>query len=311
MRKKIVVALGGNALGSTVIEQLDLAAVAASSIVNLIETGHDIIVTHGNGPQVGMINKALNHSYGQGVIETEFPMAESSALSVGYIGYHLQNAIQNELRKRGIGKEVASIVTQVMVDPKDPGFMNPTKPIGEFLTKEKAETLERVTGYRYMEDAGRGYRRVIASPKPVEIIELESIRKLSDHSVVIACGGGGVPVIEENGRLVGAEAVIDKDLTSALLARSIDADVFIILTGVENVAINYNKPNMKNLEVITQEELMEYMAEGHFAAGSMLPKVQAAINFISNQKNKKAIITSLENSSRAIMENKGTIIISE
>lgn len=311
MRKKIVVALGGNALGTTVKEQIELASVAAGSIVNLIETGHDIIVTHGNGPQVGMINKAMNYSHGQGVIETDFPMPESSALSVGYIGYHLQNAIQNELRKRGIKKEVASVVTQVLVDQSDEGFKNPSKPIGEFVTKEEAEAREKETGYRYMEDAGRGYRRVIASPKPVDIVEIESIRRLSDHSVVIACGGGGIPVILEDGRLVGVDAVIDKDLTSALLARSIDADVFIILTAVENVAINYNQPNMKKLEVIGQKQLLEYVAEGHFAAGSMLPKVLAAINFTSNQKNKKAIITSLENSSRAIMENKGTIIVSE
>ncbi|MBO1265291.1 carbamate kinase [Proteiniclasticum sp. SCR006] len=310
MGNKIVVALGGNALGNTVKEQLELASVAAKSIVDLMETGHDIIVTHGNGPQVGMISKAMNYAYEKNIIGTELPMAESSALSVGYIGFHLQNAIQNELRKRGMNKGVASVVTQVLVDKEDGGFRNPTKPIGAFVAKEEAQMLEKETGYKFVEDSGRGYRRVIASPKPVDIIELESIRNLSDHSVVIACGGGGIPVIEENGKLIGAEAVIDKDLTSALLARLIDADVFIILTAVEHVAINFNQPNMKKLEVITQKELKTYVGEGHFAAGSMLPKVLAAMDFTGSGKNKKAIITSLENSSRALRENAGTIIIS-
>jgi len=305
---KIVVALGGNALGNTVKEQIELASVAAKSIVDLIETGHDIIVTHGNGPQVGMINKGMNYAYERKIIGTDLPMAESSALSVGYIGYHLQNAIQNELRSRNINKSVASVVTQVLVDINDSGFTNPSKPIGAFVTKEEAGLLEIETGYKFIEDSGRGYRRVIASPKPVDIIEIESIRNLSDHSVVIACGGGGIPVIDQNGKLVGVDAVIDKDLTSSLLAKLIDADVFIILTAVEHVAINFNKPDMKELGIISLSELNEYVAQGHFAAGSMLPKVLAAIDFTRVGGNRKAIITSLENSARALKENAGTII---
>lgn len=310
--KKIVVALGGNALGNSVKEQLELVSVAAKSIVDLIETGNDIIVTHGNGPQVGMINKGLNYAYEMGQIETEVPFPESSALSIGYIGYHLQNAIQNELRKRGVRKNAATVVTQVLVDKDDPGFTKPTKPIGSFLSKEDAEVISAEKGYTFVEDSGRGYRRVIASPKPIDIIELETIKTLSNNgNVVIACGGGGIPVVESNTSLIGIDAVIDKDLTSSLLARLLDADIFMVLTAVDNVAINFNKPNMINLEKVGLSELSKYLDEGHFAKGSMLPKVLAAIDFVVNGCGKEAIITSLENSAKAITENKGTRVYND
>lgn len=308
LKKRIVVALGGNALGNTVEEQRELASVAAESIVDLIETGHDIIVTHGNGPQVGMIQKGMAFAYEKNAIGTDMPMAECSALSCGYIGYHLQNAIQNELRRRSIKKSVASIVTQVLIDKDDDAFKNPTKPIGSFISKEEAEKLHKETGMIYIEDSGRGYRRVVASPKPVDIIELDSIESLSRHSVVIACGGGGVPVIDQAGNLTGADAVIDKDLTSGLLAKKIDADVFIILTAVDNVAINFNKPDMKVIGSIKSDEMKRYIEEGHFAAGSMLPKVLAAMDFIEGSAKRKAIITSLQNSAKALKDGAGTVV---
>lgn len=312
MVKKVVVALGGNALGDNVEEQLGLVSVAAESIVDLIETGNHIIITHGNGPQVGMINKGLNFAYEKGAIQTEMPFPECSALSGGYIGYHLQNAIKNELRKRNIHKNVATVVSQVLVDKDDPAFRNPTKPIGSFLTKEQADAISLEKGYTFIEDSGRGYRRVIASPKPLEIIELETIKTLADHgNVVIACGGGGIPVIDEDNAYKGIDAVIDKDSTSALLARVLDADVLMVLTAVDYVAINFNQPNMKSLERINSKELKQYVEEGHFAKGSMLPKVLAALEFLEDKEGRTAIITSLENSAKAITDHRGTIISNE
>lgn len=309
MGKKIVVALGGNALGNNVEEQLELVSVAAISIVDLIETGNDIILTHGNGPQVGMINKGLNFAYEKGAIETEMPFPECSALSGGYIGYHMQNAIQNELKKRGINKDVATVISQVLVDKEDPAFQNPTKPIGSFLTREQADIIEKEKGYKFVEDSGRGYRRVIASPKPLDIVELGTIKALVNNgNVVIACGGGGIPVIEDNNSYKGIDAVIDKDTTSALLAKLLDADILMVLTAVDYVAINFNKPNMKNLENISITELKQYVNEGHFAKGSMLPKVLAALEFLEDKSGRSAIITSLENSAKAITDNQGTII---
>lgn len=308
MNKRIVVALGGNALGNTVAEQLELVSVAAVSIADLVESGNQIVVTHGNGPQVGMINKGMNYAFEMDQIETEMPFPECSALSIGYIGYHLQNAIRNELAGRNISKGVVTLVTQVKVDEEDPAFQNPTKPIGEFVSKEEAERISEEKGYTFIEDSGRGYRRVIASPRPLDIVELDSIRALSDSgNVVIACGGGGVPVID-NGKLTGIDAVIDKDLTSSLLASKLNADAFMILTAVDHVAINFNTPDMKELKEISVDELRKYVDEGHFAAGSMLPKVLAAMDFASKSDNKKAIVTSLENSLDAVKGNSGTVI---
>lgn len=309
MKKKIVVALGGNALGNDVEEQLRLVASAAVSIVDLIETGHSIVLTHGNGPQVGMISKGLNFAYAEGAIGTPMPFAESSSLSEGYIGFHLQNAIKNELRHRKIQKDVATVITQVLVDPKDPGFQNPSKPIGEFLTQEEAQRLGESTGHVFAEDSGRGYRRLIASPQPKDIVELNVISTLMDQGhVVIACGGGGIPVIEAQGKYRGIDAVIDKDSTTKLLAELLDADLMIILTAVDYVAINFNLPNMRQLKGVPVKELEEFVQEGHFAKGSMLPKVQAAIDFVKNKPKRNAIITSLENSARAIRFGEGTIV---
>lgn len=309
MGKRIVIALGGNALGNSVSEQLTQVSEAAVSIADLIEAGNDLVITHGNGPQVGMIHKGLNHSYSEGVIGTEMPFAECSALSGGYIGYHIQNALVNELRRRGLEKQVATVITQVVVDPNDPAFSYPTKPIGEFVTYEESERIAKEKGYVFVEDSGRGYRRVVPSPQPEDIVEIESIRKLSDEGfVVIACGGGGIPVIAEGGGYKGVDAVIDKDATSNLLAELLDANVLMVLTAVDNVAINFNKPDMRKLQRVSRTDLEKYVTEGHFAKGSMLPKVQAAISFVRNNSGREAVITSLENSALAISEGNGTIV---
>jgi carbamate kinase len=307
--KRIVVALGGNALGNSVSEQLAQVSEAAVSIANLVETGNDLVITHGNGPQVGMIHKGLNHSYFEGVIGTEMPFAECSALSGGYIGYHMQNALTNEFKRRGLDKKVATVITQVVVDSEDPAFQNPSKPIGEFISLEESKRIAKEKGYVFVEDSGRGYRRVVPSPLPIDIVEIEAIRKLSDEGmVVIACGGGGIPVIAETGGYKGADAVIDKDATSNLLAEQLDADVLMVLTAVDNVAINFNKPDMKKLQRVSRTDLEKYVLEGHFAKGSMLPKVLAAIGFVRNRLGREAVITSLENSALAIAEGNGTIV---
>lgn len=309
MGKKIVIALGGNALGNSVSEQLAQVSEAAVSIANLIETGNELVITHGNGPQVGMIHKGLNHSYSEGVIGTEMPFAECSALSGGYIGYHIQNALVNEFKKRGLDKQVATVITQVVVDPEDPAFKGPSKPIGEFVSFEESERIAREKGYVFVEDSGRGYRRVVPSPQPVDIVEIEAIRKLSDEGmVVIACGGGGIPVVAVDGGYKGVDAVIDKDATSNLLAELLDANVLMVLTAVDNVAINFNKPDMRKLQRVSRTDLEKYVLEGHFAKGSMLPKVQAAIGFVRNRLGREAVITSLENSALAMAEGNGTIV---
>ncbi|MBP1917604.1 carbamate kinase [Youngiibacter multivorans] len=309
MGKRIVVALGGNALGNSVSEQLAQVSEAAVSIANLVETGNDLVITHGNGPQVGMIHKGLNHSYSEGVIGTEMPFAECSALSGGYIGYHIQNALINEFKRRGIEKQVATVITQVVVDPQDPAFLNPSKPIGEFVSLNEAERISEAKGYVFVEDSGRGYRRVVPSPLPIDIVEIEAIRKLSNEGmVVIACGGGGIPVITEGSGYKGVDAVIDKDATSNLLAEMLDANVLMVLTAVDNVAINFNKPDMEKLQRVSRTDLEKYVNEGHFAKGSMLPKVLAAISFVRNRLGREAVITSLENSAHAIAEGNGTIV---
>lgn len=312
MGKRIVVALGGNALGNSVSEQLASVSEAAVSIANLIETGNELVITHGNGPQVGMIHKGLNHSYSEGVIGTEMPFAECSALSGGYIGYHMQNALINEFKRRGIKKQVATVITQVVVDQRDPAFLNPSKPIGEFVSLEEAESISESTGHVFIEDSGRGYRRVVPSPLPIDIVEIDAIRKLSDEGmVVIACGGGGIPVIAEGRGYKGVDAVIDKDSTSMLLAEMLDANVLMVLTAVDNVAINFNKPDMRKLQKVSRTDLEKYVLEGHFAKGSMLPKVLAAISFVRDRSGREAVITSLENSARAIAEGNGTIVYEE
>ncbi len=297
---KIVIALGGNALGKTWKEQLELVKKTAVSIVDLIEEGNHIVVAHGNGPQVGMINKEMSH--------VNMPFPECGAMSQGYIGYHLQNAIKNELLKRAINKNVVTLITQVEVDRFDSAFKNPTKPIGEFLSKEQALELEKTKGYTMIEDSGRGYRRVVPSPKPIDIVEKEVVNNLVDTgTVVITVGGGGIPVYKDNG-YHGVAAVIDKDFASSKLAELVDADVLCILTAVNNVAINFGKPNQIDLEEVNIDDLKKLIKEGHFAKGSMLPKVEAALRFVEATNNKVAVIASLKNAKEALKFNTGTII---
>ena len=305
--KKLVIALGGNALGNTPYEQLKLVQQTAKPIVDLIEAGNQVVIAHGNGPQVGMINLAMSTAANAKAIKSDMPFPECGAMSQGYIGYHLQNSIQNELRARGLKKSVATVVTQVLVDEADPAFSHPSKPIGAFYSKEEAEKIAAEKGYTMVEDAGRGYRQVVPSPKPVDVVEKETVNTLIDAGhVVITVGGGGIPVIEKDGRLVGVPAVIDKDFASAKLAELVKADALVILTAVDRVAINWGKPDQKSLETMTCEEAERYCKEGHFAPGSMLPKVQAAMSFA--RTGGEAIIASLENAAAALRGESGTKI---
>ncbi len=306
---KIVIALGGNALGETPKEQLELVRKTAKPIVDLIAAGHKLIIAHGNGPQVGMINKAMEAA-NQSVKTPEMPFAECGAMSQGYIGYHLQNALREELRNRKINKEVATIVTQVVVDAKDKAFKNPTKPIGQFVSKQESEKLTKEKGYLMVEDSGRGYRRVVPSPKPVDVVEKEVVKTLVDKGVVvITVGGGGIPVIKNKNRLTGVAAVIDKDFASAKIAEIVEADYLFILTAIDRVMINYNKPNQKALVKMNSKEARQYIKEGHFAPGSMLPKVEAALNFVDNGGKRTAVIASLEKAKEALSGKTGTKIV--
>ena len=306
--KKLVIALGGNALGNTPYEQLALVTKTAKPIVDLIEAGNQVVIAHGNGPQVGMINLAMSTAANAKAIKSDMPFPECGAMSQGYIGYHLQNSIQNELKARGIEKSVATVVTQVLVDENDPAFQHPSKPIGAFYSKEEAEKIAAEKGYTMVEDAGRGYRQVVPSPKPVDVVEKEMVNTLIDAGhVVITVGGGGIPVIEKDGKLVGVPAVIDKDFASAKLAELVKADALVILTAVDRVAINWGKPDQKSLETMTCEEAERYCKEGHFAPGSMLPKVQAAMSFA--RTGGEAIIASLENAAAALRGESGTKVV--
>lgn len=306
--KKIVLALGGNALGSTPEEQKDAVKTTAKSIVDLVEAGNKIIISHGNGPQVGMINLSFDTAAKSEAKTPAMPFPECGAMSQGYIGYHLQNAIENELKNRKLEKMVATIVSQVLVDKKDPAFENPTKPIGSFYTEEEAKAMEK-DGFVFKEDAGRGYRRVVPSPRPVDIVEKSAIKLLYDNDcIVVAGGGGGIPVVEEDGRLLGVPAVIDKDFTSAKIAELVDADTLIILTAVDQVAINFGKEDEKWLDEMTIDQAKVYIEEGHFAPGSMLPKVQAAISFAETKEGRQALITSLEKAAAGLQGKTGTII---
>lgn len=308
MSKKIVLALGGNALGDDLAGQMQAVKQTAQAIVDLIAHGHQVVVTHGNGPQVGMINLAFEAAAKTDAHTPMLPMSVCVALSQGYIGYDLQNAIREELLSRNMHIPVATLITQVEVDANDPAFNNPTKPIGSFFSKEEAEQLA-LKGYILKEDAGRGYRRVVASPQPVDIIEKETVKALMDAChVVITAGGGGIPVIREGNHLRGASAVIDKDWASAKLAAMIDADMLIILTAVEKVAINFGKPNEQWLDKLTLSDADRFIAEGHFAKGSMLPKVEAAASFARSRPGRKALITVLNKAKEAIEGKTGTII---
>ncbi|GAJ63950.1 amino acid kinase [Edwardsiella piscicida] len=308
MKKKIVLALGGNALGEGLAEQMKAVKTTARAIVDLIAQGHQVVVTHGNGPQVGMINQAFEAAAKTEAHTPMLPMSVCVALSQGYIGYDLQNALREELRDRGMQTPVATLITQVEVDGNDPAFLNPTKPIGSFFTQQEAELLTR-NGYNMKEDAGRGYRRVVASPKPVDIIEKETVKAMINAGqVVITVGGGGIPVIREGNHLRGASAVIDKDWASAKLAEMIDADMLIILTAVEKVAINFGKPNQQWLDRLSLTDAQRFIDEGHFAKGSMLPKVEAALSFARTRPGREALITVLDKAKEGIEGKTGTVV---
>ena len=308
MGKRIVIALGGNALGNNLPEQMAAVKYTAKAIADLIEEGHQVVISHGNGPQVGMIQNAMAE-YSRVHNQPLAPLSVCVAMSQGYIGYDLQNALREELLDRGAPRPCSTVLTQVRVDPEDPAFAKPTKPIGAFMTKEEADRLVAEKGCTVMEDAGRGYRRVVASPKPVEIMEIDTIKDLMEAGqVVIAAGGGGIPVIAQGNHLKGVPAVIDKDFASARLAQMIDADCLIILTAVEKVAINFGKPEQEWLADITTQQAREYMAQGHFAPGSMLPKVQAAVEFSASKPGRYALITLLEKAKDGIAGTTGTRI---
>lgn len=311
MGKRIVIALGGNALGNNLPEQMVAVQQTSKAIADLIQEGHEVIIAHGNGPQVGMIQNAmteLTRSNPEKYIPC--PLSVCVAMSQGYIGYDLQNALREELLDRGIDKPCATVLTQVIVDKNDPAFENPTKPIGAFMSKEEAEKLAAERGYVVKEDAGRGYRRVVASPKPQSIAEIETVKALVEAGhVVIACGGGGIPVFKTEGnRLDGAAAVVDKDFASCVLAQQLDADCLIILTAVEKVAIHFGKPDVKWLDELTPAEAQKYIADGEFAPGSMLPKVQAALQFAESKPGRTSLITLLEKAKDGVAGKTGTSI---
>ncbi len=308
-KKRIVLALGGNALGNTLSEQMIAVQGTAKAIAGLIEEGHEVVIAHGNGPQVGMINLAMETA-GKTEAKTPYiPMSVCVAMSQGYIGYDLQNALREELLNRGLNIPVATIISQVVVADDDPAFQNPTKPIGAFYTEAEARSIEAEKGYMMKEDAGRGWRRVVASPKPIDIVEKETVRTLlAAGQVVIAAGGGGIPVRTQGNHLAGASAVVDKDFASCVLAREIDADTLIILTAVEKVAVNWGKPDQKWLDSLSPAEAEQYIAEGQFAPGSMLPKVEAALQFAKSRPGRKALITLLEKAEDGIAGKTGTVI---
>ena len=311
MKQRIVIALGGNALGKNLPEQMAAVKKTAKAIVDLIQEGDEVVIAHGNGPQVGMIQNAMAE-----LVRSDpdryipCPLSVCVAMSQGYIGYDLQNAMREEMLDRGITKGAATVLTQVEVDPEDPAFLHPTKPIGSFLTKEEADQLVRERDYEVIEDAGRGYRRVVASPMPVSIIEIGTIRSLveTDH-IVVACGGGGIPVFRTEGHhLKGAAAVIDKDFAAECLAEQLDADRLLILTAVEKVAIHFGKEDQKDLSEMSCEEAEQYLADGEFAPGSMQPKIEAAVRFARSGRGRKALITLLERAAEGIAGKTGTVI---
>lgn len=309
-RKKVVIALGGNAIQSgdaTAAAQQMALEKTARQLVDFIEKGIDIIISHGNGPQVG--NVLLQQKTADSVKNPAMPLDTCGAMTQGMIGYWMQNAMDKVLKERGIMKDVVTVVTRVVVDQNDPAFLNPTKPIGPFYSEEEARRIMQESESFFKEDAGRGWRRVVPSPKPISIKEHKIIHSLIDQgNIVIAVGGGGIPVIETESGFIGIEAVIDKDFASQKLAELVDADALIILTAVDYVYIDFNKPTQKNLTEVSIKELETYIENGHFSAGSMLPKVEAAINFAKTNLERKTIITSLEQASNAIEGRAGTIV---
>ena len=306
---RIVVVLGGNALGDTPDQQAAAAEQTARVIADLVSGGHQVIVSHGNGPQVGLIQNAMTALAEEEPRQGETPLFLSGAMSQGYIGFDLQNALRRALQQQKLDRSVCTVLTQCAVDPEDPAFQNPTKPIGRHLSAREAKEVARKTGYLMKEDAGRGYRRYVPSPLPRQIVEKDSIRTLWDHgSVVICCGGGGVPVVPRDGGWQGVDAVIDKDFAAALLAEELDADLLVILTAVEKVAINFRRPDQQWLTNLTPEQAAQYEAQGHFAAGSMLPKVQAAAKFAASRPGRRAVITLPELAAEGIAGTAGTSV---
>lgn len=309
--EKIVIALGGNALQSkdsapTAAGQLAVVKRTCEKIADISCRGYEVAIVHGNGPQVGRI---LLASEAAKEVTPPMPFDVCGAMSQGYIGYHIQQALKYALSVRNKNFPILTITTQMIIDEKDPAFLNPTKPIGPFYTKEEAERLEKKRGYVMREDAGRGWRRVVPSPAPKKIVEIEAIKSLWDSSIVISCGGGGIPVIEKmDGTLEGAEAVIDKDFAAELLAEDVGADVLMILTGVEKVAVNWGKKDQRDLEHMSLKMASKYIEEGQFASGSMLPKVEAAMKFVRAFPDKRAVITSLDKAVEALEGGAGTTI---
>ena len=306
--KRIVLALGGNALGENLPEQMKAVKRTVKTIADLLEEGHQMVITHGNGPQVGMINMAMTTLSREDPSHPMAPLSVCTAMSQGYIGYDLQNALREELLNRGVRRSVATVLTQVEVDPTDPAFQHPTKPIGAFMTQAEAEEMRR-RGNPVMEDAGRGWRRVVASPRPRRVVELDTIRTLADAGqIVIACGGGGIPVLPDGNHLRGAGAVVDKDFTAEILAEELGADCLMILTAVEKVAVHFGKPNQRWLTHMTVPVAEKYIAEGQFAPGSMLPKVAAAVAFAKSSPGRQTLITQLEKALDGMRGQTGTII---
>lgn len=309
-QKKVVIALGGNALGDTPTEQMNAVKITSRAIVDMIEEGSQVIVVHGNGPQVGMINNAMSALTRENPTQTNVPLSVCVAMSQAYIGYDLQNALREELLNRNINSvPVTTVITQVLVDKDDVAFQNPTKPIGHFMTREQADHATKAYNHQMVSDSGRGFRRVVASPKPLEIIERDAITSLvSQGQLVIACGGGGIPVVRNGNHLTGASAVIDKDFASCLLAKELDADYLIILTAVEKVALHFGTPEQLWLSDLSVDQAETYIREGHFATGSMLPKVEAAVEFARSKKGRRALITQLAKARDGISGATGTQI---
>jgi len=304
--KRIVVALGHSALGKTFPEQKENVKKAANAIAD--EAKYEIVITHSNGPQIGMIHSAMTEYSRLEPSNTVAPMSICSAMSQGYIGYDLQNEIRTELLNRGIYKPVSTLITQVRVDPFDAAFTHPDKVIGRYMTEEEAKAEEK-KGNHVIKTEGKGYRRIIAAPRPMEIYELDAIKALMDaQQIVIAAGGGGIPVLQQGTRLKGASAVIEKDITSACLAEQLDADILLLLTGVEKVALNYGSPSETPLDSMTVEEATRYIDEKQFSSGAMLPKVEAAVSFASSNKERKAIITSIDTALAGLTGKTGTLI---
>lgn len=307
--KSVVIALGGNALGNTPQEQLTLVHSTAEHIVDMVADGINVIVTHGNGPQVGMISNAFAFASAGDGKTPEMPFPEAGAMSQGYIGYQLSQAILSEMKKRGIMRSTANVVTQTVVYPEDPAFANPTKPVGAFLTEEEARAKAAETGWTFKEDAGRGWRQVVASPKPRRIVESDAIRDLFEAGYIVVCtGGGGVPVFERNDTYEGVPAVIDKDRSAAMMAAAFRADMLVILTAVEKVAVDFGKPSQKDIDEMDAAQARQYIGEGQFAPGSMLPKVEACLEYVEAHPEGRALITSLEKAAAGLRGETGTII---